>query len=53
MKIYDLEVVLVERTDESSREIIRYSIGRDETEKEAREMIELVEAPDPNHIIVI
>jgi hypothetical protein len=53
MKTYDLEVVLVECTDDKRHEIVRRELGRFRTEKEAREVIELVELPDPDHLISI
>lgn len=53
-KTYEIRVVLEERTDDKHRKIIsQESLGSFVSEKEARQMIELVELPDLDHIIVI
>lgn len=54
IKTYELEVLLVERTNEKRRKVIRReTLGCFSSEKEAHEVIELIELPDLNHIIVI
>lgn len=53
-KTYKLEVILVECSDTKEREILRREeLGQFPTEKEAQEVLELVELPDPKHSIVI
>ena len=54
MKTYSLEVVLVECTDEKECRVLRREkLGRFQTEREAQQVLELVELPDPTHTIVI
>ena len=54
MKTYKLELILVECSDEKKRKILRREeLGRFRTEKEAQEVLELVELPDLKHSTII
>ena len=51
---YNLELLLVECSDDKERKIVRQEVlGSFQTKEKAQEILELVELPDPNHIIVI
>ena len=54
IKTYELEVLVVERTSDKHRKVIRREVlGCLSSEEEAQKLLELVELPDLNHIIVI
>lgn len=54
IKTYELELLLVECTNDKHRKVIRREVlGCLSSEEEAKKLLELVELPDLNHIIVI
>lgn len=54
MKTYELEVLIVEHTTGNRRKVIRReSLGCFPSEKETQELIELIELPNPDDIIII
>ncbi|HET7626519.1 MAG TPA: hypothetical protein VFM25_14790 [Verrucomicrobiae bacterium] len=54
MKTYKLELVLIECSDKMQSKILRREeLGCFATQKEAQELLELVELPDPKHSTII
>ena len=54
IKTYELEVLIVEHTNGKRRKVIRReSLGCFPSEKETQELIELIELPNPDDIIII